>query len=199
MKPPLLDALLVVDVEATCYEDGTAPLGFVPEIIEVGVAVLSVASLEITETWSALVRPIRTTVSPFCEALTGHTQRRLEQEGRSFREVVNLLQSRYHSRRRSWASWGNYDRMMFENGCKEHAIPYPFGDTHYNVKNMVALAAGWDRTVGMSAAAAELDFLLSGKLHRGVDDAENIAGLLALVLTGARFSLLPIKEQERRL
>lgn len=51
-----LDRIVVVDIEATCWEDGPPP-GQTNDIIEVGVALLDVASLTVGDKHSILVRP----------------------------------------------------------------------------------------------------------------------------------------------
>jgi len=64
-----LDQILILDVEATCWE-GTPPDGQEAEIIEVGVCPLVVATGERLTRQSILVRPTRSTVSAYCTALT---------------------------------------------------------------------------------------------------------------------------------
>ena len=65
-----LDQIVVIDVEATCWE-GAPPDGQELEIIEVGVCPLVVATSQRLERHSILVRPARSTVSAYCTALIG--------------------------------------------------------------------------------------------------------------------------------
>ncbi|MFZ1266587.1 MAG: DNA polymerase III, partial [Anaerolineae bacterium] len=60
-----LDHILVVDVEATCWQ-GEPPPGQSSEIIEIGLCLLDVATLARVERRDILVRPIRSTISAFC-------------------------------------------------------------------------------------------------------------------------------------
>ncbi|MCB9131481.1 MAG: hypothetical protein H6647_11155 [Anaerolineales bacterium] len=53
-----LDNILVIDVEATCWQ-GDPPRGQSSEIIEVGLCLLDVAGLARVERRSILVRPAR--------------------------------------------------------------------------------------------------------------------------------------------
>ena len=63
----LLDKILVIDLESTCWE-GPPPLGQVSEIIEVGLVVVDVATLTRGEKRSILVKPVKSQVSEFCTA-----------------------------------------------------------------------------------------------------------------------------------
>ena len=66
------DLLNVIDVEATCW-DGPTPPGQTNEIIEVGICVLNIRTLERVERRHIMVRPERSEISAFCAELTGIT------------------------------------------------------------------------------------------------------------------------------
>jgi inhibitor of KinA sporulation pathway (predicted exonuclease) len=182
-----LDRVVVVDVESTCWE-GDPPPGEVDEIIEIGMCLLDVATGERSERASILVRPVRSRVSEFCTRLTRLTQSQVE-GGIPFAEACGRLGSEYGTKERLWASYGDYDRRMFERQCREMQVPYPFGLGHLNVKSLVALAFGLSREVGMSRALAHLGLPLEGTHHRAGDDAWNIAAILSRLLLGARAGL----------
>jgi inhibitor of KinA sporulation pathway (predicted exonuclease) len=175
-----LDHVLVVDVESTCWE-GSPPPGEVSEIIEIGICPLEVASGERGERRSVLVRPSRSAVSPFCTRLTTLTAEQVA-GGISFAEACAVLRKEFRSDRRVWASYGDYDRKMFERQCKDMGVGYPFGPRHVNVKTLFALAHALPREVGMAEAVRIAGHELDGTHHRGHDDAYNIAGLLAELL-----------------
>lgn len=179
-----LDAVLVIDIECTCWH-GETPPGENNEIIEIGVCTLSLATLERTAREAILVRPERSRVSAFCTELTTLTQAQVD-GGVSFREACARLKRHYKSKERLWASYGDYDRLQFERQCGETAIPFPFGPTHLNVKNLLAMSLALPHEIGMDAALPELALPLEGTHHRGVDDAWNIAALLARILRSAR-------------
>jgi inhibitor of KinA sporulation pathway (predicted exonuclease) len=178
------DTVLVVDIEATCWE-GAIPPGEEPEIIEIGLCVLDVASGERREKTSLLVRPERSAVSPFCTQLTTLTQADVD-AGLSFRDACALLKSRYTANDRIWASYGEYDRQQVERQCQSRGVPYPFGARHLNVKTLFALVHALPAEVGMAAALARQGLPLEGTHHRGADDAWNIAHLLAVLLGAGR-------------
>jgi inhibitor of KinA sporulation pathway (predicted exonuclease) len=100
-----LDQILVIDVESTCW-DGSPPPDQESEIIEIGVCLLDVVSCEQVARESILVKPQRSTISPFCTQLTTLTQAQVD-AGISFKEACGLLKSNYLSKERTWASYGD--------------------------------------------------------------------------------------------
>lgn len=172
-----LDRVLVVDVEATCW-DGPPPDGQTSEIIEVGVCVVDVRTAERVERHGVLVRPEHSTVSPFCTELTTLTQEQVD-GGVSFAEACALLREDFRARDRVWVSYGDYDRKQFERQCAATGVGYPFGPRHVNVKTLFALTRALPREVGMAQALEFAGHPLEGTHHRGVDDAWNIAALFA--------------------
>jgi inhibitor of KinA sporulation pathway (predicted exonuclease) len=183
-KRNLLDQIIIVDLEATCWE-GSPPSGEWAEIIEIGVCTLDIATGERREKESILVKPQHSRVSEYCTHLTTLTQSMLE-NGLTLAEACQHLQTHYNSRRRVWASYGDYDRKMLVRQCEEMDIPYPFGDTHVNIKNLLAISLGLPKEVGLDRGLAYLNMPMVGTHHRGVDDAWNMAGILALILLNAR-------------
>lgn len=172
-----LDQILVVDIEATCWE-GAPPKGQEAEIIEIGICPVDVQSLERLEKRSILVRPERSRVSPFCAELTTLTQKQLDKEGIPFAEACRILRKDYDSRDRAWASFGDYDRRQFERQCQSGDVTYPFGPGHINVKTLFALTHRLKREAGMAKALRLMNLSLEGTHHRAVDDAWNIAAIL---------------------
>jgi inhibitor of KinA sporulation pathway (predicted exonuclease) len=182
-----LDQLIVIDIESTCW-NSHPPDGQQQEIIEIGICMLEVASGERLERRSLLVRPEYSEVSPFCTELTTLTQEQVA-EGVPFDEACAILRSEYGAAERVWASYGDYDRRQFEKQCTQRGIAYPFGPSHINVKNLLALVYGLPREVGMVQALALMDLPVEGTHHRGVDDAWNTGLLLARLLLQRRGEL----------
>lgn len=179
-----LDRILVVDVEATCWE-GNPPPGQMSEIIEIGLCVVDVAALERVERRSILVRPLRSTISPYCTQLTTLTQADVD-AGIPLAEACRMLADDYKAGQRLFASFGDYDRQQFERNTADFGLRYPFGPTHLNIKNLAAVAYDWSREVGMSEALKRAGLLAEGIHHRGGDDAWNIAALLCHLLRRMR-------------
>jgi len=181
-----LDQILVIDLEATCWQDDP-PAGQESDIIEIGLCSLEVATGRRLDRTSIVVRPERSTVSSYCTALTTLTQDEVEQ-GISLDEACSLLRTRYGSKERLWASFGDYDRLMFERECETHQVEYPFGKGHINVKSLFAVAQGLEEELSLDEAMEWLGFPLEGHHHRGEDDAWNIARILGHLLLQARTS-----------
>lgn len=174
------DTVLVVDVEATCWPGGPPP-DEQSEIIEIGWCLLDAADGDIVRNGTQLVRPQRSKVSEFCTALTTLTPEMVA-GGVPFHEACAFLADELESRGLSWASYGEYDRKQFARQCESFGVPYPFGESHINVKAMFAEVKGLPRPVGMASALRILDLPLEGTHHRGGDDACNIAAILASVI-----------------
>ena len=179
-----LDQILVIDLEATCWQ-GDPPPDQEREIIEIGLCLLDVATGLRGEHTSIVVRPERSTVSPFCTALTTLTQEEVD-AGIPFAEACRLLRETYHARERVWASFGDYDRQQFERQCRAQQVVYPFGSRHINVKTLVSIVHRLPQEVELREALAIAGLPLEGHHHRGVDDAWNIAALLAETLWPGR-------------
>ena len=178
----LLDKILVIDLEATCWE-GEPPPDEESEIIEIGLCLVDVAAGDLELKRSILIRPEQSRISPFCTRLTTITQEQVN-AGVSFAEACALLREEYAGRERVWASYGDYDRCKLRAQCEARSVPYPFGRTHLNVKNLAALMLRLDQEVSLPQALAHFGWELEGIYHRGDDDAWNIARLLRALLWG---------------
>lgn len=167
------DRILFLDVEMTCWE-GPAPEGQVQEIIEFGLAEVDVPSLALVRTASFLVRPESSTVSPFCERLTGITAERLKKEGRWLSEVLATMKKEFGTQSKAWMSWGA-DRRAVMADCERKSAPNPFSEAFHDVGMQFSLMTGASASVGMQEAAAMLGVALEGRHHSGVDDAAQTA------------------------
>lgn len=182
------DFLVVVDIESTCWE-GEAPEGQQSDIIEIGICLLNLKTLQITKEDSFVVRPQKSTISAFCAKLTGWTQVQVNQ-GMSFAEACAEIRKKYKTRGRGWASYGNYDLKMFQKQCQCYEVEYPFGDQHLNVKQLFNVLQGGHKPVGLSQALKKVDLAFEGQPHKGKDDALNIARLLAQIIGKGREALV---------
>lgn len=175
-----LDKVLVIDVESTCWESDPPP-DQTSEIIEIGLCVLDITTGERSAPRAIMVKPQQSSISEYCTQLTTITPEMLS-DGLDFADACTLLQEEYNAHQRTWASYGDYDRLQFIKQCEQQGIPYPFGRTHINVKNLFALKLNLEREVGLRKAMTILEQPFEGTLHRGADDAYNIAAVLSWVL-----------------
>lgn len=180
-----LDQIIVVDIEATCWE-GNPPPGQEQEIIEIGICALDIASGSRTEKHSILIQPVRSQVSEFCSQLTTLTQQQMDKEGIPFADAIQRVRRDYQPEQRAWASYGDYDRLQIQRQCEQHGITYPFGRTHINVKNLLAVSLNLSHEIGLERAMQKLGLPLEGTHHRGHDDAWNIAAVLAEIFARTR-------------
>ncbi|MCI0650779.1 MAG: exonuclease domain-containing protein [Planctomycetes bacterium] len=178
------DEVVVIDLEATCWEDAP-PEGEETEIIEIGVCTLVLDGGERRARSSIIVKPEHSKVSDFCTRLTTLTQKQV-QRGIGFAEACAILKKDYHTKDRMWASYGDFDRRLFEEQCRVRKVAYPFGSTHLNVKNVFALFNGLRHEVDLKEAMTIMDLPFEGTHHRGGDDAWNIAAILGKLLHSAR-------------
>lgn len=179
-----LDKLVVIDLESTCDEPRPRWQG---EIIEVGVCLLDLQTLAITDKRGILVKPDNTPITPFCTSLTTLTPELIEREGISLFQAMVILQEQYGIRERTWASWGDYDRNQLIKDCNAHKYGFP-GEksSHINIKNTLAVEYGWRSGGGLDKALEKFGLTLEGTQHRGIDDANNIARIYAAHLTRVR-------------
>jgi len=178
-----LSAILVVDIEATCWEPKTPPEGQTSEIIQIGLCELLLKTQAIDRVLDLIVKPTTSAVSEYCTKLTGLTQDVVD-KGIAYPEASELLIREFKSKKRTWASFGDYDRYMFEKMSKQYDIQYPFGSRHINVKNLAALLRLFDKEYGMLGTLDKLGLIHFGKHHDGLDDAKNIANILSYILWG---------------
>jgi len=172
-----LDKIVVLDLEATCWNDPKEQ-GIQPsEIIEIGACFLDVKTGERSNKTSYIVRPKQSTVSAFCSSLTTLTQADVD-KGIPFINAINKFKHDFGLASRVWGSWGDYDRKMLISECSKHGIDYPLKQTHLNIKTLHALKNKLSKELGLGAAITNLAWVFDGTQHRGADDAWNIAAVL---------------------
>jgi inhibitor of KinA sporulation pathway (predicted exonuclease) len=158
------------------------PEGQRNEIIEVGACLLDLTTLRVGQKRSLLVKPTLSTISPFCTELTTITSELVDAEGVTFAEACAALETEFNTPRRLWASWGSYDRRLFDEQCALMGVRYPFSRSHVNVKHLFGRYVSQRRPMPMQDAMAMLKLESEGTLHRGHDDAWNIAQILRVLL-----------------
>ena len=171
------DKLLVVDLECTCWENEQPGNDERQDIIEIGVCLLDLASGAVEDPDGFIVRPRRSTVSPFCEKLTKISQNMVD-AGLEFEAALEILRERYQSTHRPWASWGNFDRVCMQGQCRDFGVEYPFSGDHFNLKTLHALHHRLPKAIGLFPAVKRAGLVWQGQHHRGVDDACNTARLV---------------------
>lgn len=179
------DYYLIVDLEATCSDDGTVPRHEM-EIIEIGAVVQSSRTFEIESEFQTFVRPVRhPELTPFCTELTGITQRDVT-GAPPFRDAIEAMKRWMVAFEDTlFCSWGDYDRNQFVQDCAYHQVAYPFRSEHLNLKAEFSRTLGRRKKLGIADALRSLGLEFEGSHHRGLDDARNIARVVRRVCSGA--------------
>lgn len=183
-----ISEIIVVDLEATCWEtkeeQGTQP----QEIIEVGVARLPLKTLVPIREDEIIVKPRYSKVSEFCTRLTTLTQEDVD-EGIDVEEALDILYNEYGTGAKMVACWGTWDIEHIGRETYQKRLRSPIGSLRMDVKSFYSMVKGMTKGVGMMAALEELKMEHEGTHHRGNDDAFNIARILARLMKGARDSI----------
>jgi len=171
--------VLVIDLEATCADDGSIPAEEM-EVIEVG-AVWATPDGEAIDTFQRFVRPThRPQLTAFCRSLT-HVEQASIDAAPTWPVVAAELAAfaKLHAGR-FWGSWGAYDRRQIERESVRHGLVDPLlGLHHRNLKSEFAKRRKI-KQVGMSTALQIAGLELHGEHHRALSDALNIVRLLAV-------------------
>lgn len=176
------DEIIIIDLEATCWEqDGDYQRQY-SEIIEIGICKMDAQTGRIIKNEGILIKPIHSEISAFCTKLTSITPAMVEQDGFSLKEACEILADEYGSNKLTWASYGAYDKQMLKDQCIKFGVNYPMSAQHVNVKVFFAEHHQLGRGIGMAGALKMLNIPLTGTHHRGVDDARNIAKIMSHLL-----------------
>lgn len=176
---------LIVDLEATCSNDGSVPRHEM-EIIEIGAVLQNARTFEIESEFQTFVRPVRhPRLTPFCTELTSITQEQVD-TAPLFPEALRAMKEWMEGFEDAlFCSWGNYDRSQFLQDCEYHAVAYPFDSGHLNLKEEFSRALATGRRFGVGGALRRLGLQFEGMHHRGIDDARNIARIVKAVAGAA--------------
>ncbi|HYO16880.1 MAG TPA: 3'-5' exonuclease [Thermoanaerobaculia bacterium] len=176
---------LIIDLEATCSNDGSVPRHEM-EIIEIGAVLQNARTFEIESEFQTFVRPVRhPRLTAFCTGLTSITQEQVD-AAPTFPEALQAM--------RKWmdgfedalfCSWGDYDRFQFLQDCQDHGVAYPFLTGHLNLKEAFSKSLNTRRRFGVDGALRKLGLELEGTHHRALDDARNIARIVRAVAGAA--------------
>jgi inhibitor of KinA sporulation pathway (predicted exonuclease) len=172
---------LVVDLEATCCDDGSIPREEM-EIIEIGAVLVEAATLQPVREMQAFVRPIRhPRLTEFCTRLTTITQAEVDAAPR-FPSAMARLRDFLRGTDALFCSWGAYDRNQLQRDARRHGVPLPLGRDHLNLKAAFSRRLGEPREYGTGQALRRVGLSFQGTHHRAIDDARNIARLLPYAL-----------------
>jgi len=165
---------IIYDLEATCWL-GRPPKGY-NEIIEIGAVRINEYS-EVIGRFENFVKPtVNPVLSGFCKKLTSITQSQVN-TARTFSKVLTDF--------KEWAdmyeedfyicSWGQNDKKLFADDCRLHNLDTAWLDRYVNLKSQYDQLKG-DVVKGNLKKIVEREgFEFTGKAHRAISDAENLA------------------------
>jgi inhibitor of KinA sporulation pathway (predicted exonuclease) len=179
-----MSRILIVDLEATCSENGEIPSEQM-ETIEMGACWIDLDTGSVLDRFQSFVRPVlNPTLTIFCVGLTGIQQDMVNQAS-EYPEAARLLRGfveKHYFPDSTWASWGNYDCKQLERDSLRHGVDAPIVLPHQNAKRLFAKAQRIGKEVGMAKACQLAGLILEGAHHRALDDAINVARLLPWAL-----------------
>ncbi len=178
------ELILVVDLEATCWEDkvdGTDRRQSVEdmEVIEFGCVVCK-RDGTVVDSKSYFVRPqLHPVLTAFCTQLTSIEQSDVNAAPfyPDVIEAINAWLEQYELS--SWSSWGNYDKNQLISEQNRHGVSPSFLMLpHENIKTQWKKSKKVPRNAGPKFALEYHGLEFEGQYHRAIDDAWNIARLI---------------------
>jgi len=178
--------IVVIDLEASCpAEDEGNNAVERSNIIEVGAVRLDRRSLEITATFSELVRPADYPVTPFITGLTGITAEMVagrETFDRAGRRFLDWYGPRNKAIIAAWGAY--YDLPLLRKECERFGLPFREhvvgGAFDLRAVGLVWLAEHGHRTSGATLESVVEKMGPADRFtsHRALDDARAAAAVL---------------------
>jgi inhibitor of KinA sporulation pathway (predicted exonuclease) len=182
--------LVIVDLEATCWDRSENRNFREMEIIEIGAVLIDLDKAGIISEFDEFVKPVNNPIlSNFCRKLTT-----IRQEDVDRADIFPVVWNRFLNWMETpedvlMSSWGKYDYYQFKLDCGLHKINYPFENRQINLKDLLYKKIG-RRRFGLSFALKKLGLMFEGTRHRGLDDARNIWEILKKASNGDPKNLL---------
>lgn len=188
----MINRLVVIDYEATCWNAPTDHQKQNQEIIEVGAAFIDCESLEVINELSILVKPsVYPKLDTFCTELTTITQDMVDKAG-NFTEANNVMMSLVKDAD-LFTSWGKFDYNILKKCCKLFGARYPFDERHLNMKNFVAHLLGIHPR-GIAKMCVYLALIFQGTQHRALADVKNILEIIKAIKPSSQPDMTSLTE-----
>lgn len=170
---------LFIDFEFTMPEGKANPIGFYPEIIEVGFA--AVKNGHITGEFSSFVTPTRfNKLTDRCKKFL-HINQSQTDLGMPFAELVSLLKSYDEKLLTTVVTWGNMDMKVLRNNCQKAGLDFPFTGKQVDLSLEYKRFFGDQNQTGLWKAVQAYGKEGTGKHHRALDDALTTYNIFKLV------------------
>lgn len=170
---------LFIDFEFTMPEGKANPIGFYPEIIEVGF--VAVKDGHITEEFSSFVTPTKfIKLTERCKKFL-HINQSQTDLGMPFVELVSLLKSYDEKLPTTVVTWGNMDMKVLRNNCQKAGLDFPFNGKQLDLSLEYKKFFGDQNQTGLWKAVQAYGKEGTGKHHRALDDALTTYNIFKLV------------------
>lgn len=168
--------VVIFDIEATC-EDRAISEHYNMETIEIG-AVKLIDNKPIDEFQTFIEPEYTSKLTPFCIKLTGITMDDLQGQPKFNKAIIDFYN---FIKDCDIYSCGEFDRKFLTRELEDKGTKYEheliknaINATHRDMKRNYTRILSKKKT-GMIGMAEELNIELTGLLHRGIDDARNLA------------------------
>lgn len=165
---------ILYDLEATCWL-GRPPKG-IQEIIEIG-AVKVNGYGEVVSEFNKFVRPtVNTRLSSFCTRLTTITQKDVDRANtfpkvaEEFKDWIGVYDEDF-----TLGSWGIFDIQMLRKDCELHKMETDWLSNFIDVKEQYRVIKNLEKGTGLKNTTRHEGFEFTGKHHRAISDAQNLA------------------------
>ena len=182
------DKIHVIDLEATCWGGAPHP-DERTEIIQIGICSLIIATGEIVNKTSLIIKPRHSTISEYCTNLTGITPV-IAKGGMLFADACNKIIKDFGTRNRVWASFGVGDKEMLESEyelkmqeCIEKRVKrFPFSEQYIDISMLFHIKNKLNGGCGLEDALNMYGTHFNGRPHDALMDAVNAAELLRFLI-----------------
>lgn len=179
--------LIFVDFEATCWDKNEKNKRPHAEIIEIGAVVTGQDLIEISK-FSVVIRPeIEPVLSDYCKELTGLSQTDVENGIEFNRAISNFYQwiLKYENMENTVLyTWGDYDIFLLKRSLRRHKYKNKDFLSIIHKGGLINLQEQFMKFTKLPSSSCNLVKALQiigenyhGKMHRSVDDAENVIKL----------------------
>ena len=165
---PSYHELFIVDLELTCHPDGEEPLGWHPEIIQVGWTKLHMESFTLSPPVSVFIKP-EGKISEFCTNLTGITYKQVK-SGIPWRDACKYIMRNFGTRKYPWAGWGD-DNLAVDAECLRTDSRSPFNEKYIDLSALYGFTFNNSRSTSLGRAAEHLNTDFCRPAHNAANDA----------------------------
>jgi inhibitor of KinA sporulation pathway (predicted exonuclease) len=175
--------IIVFDLEATCWE-GRDNAHKWREVISLGACILDLKTLEISDKFHMVCKPVRTEISEYCTRITGITKEQAE-NAVDFEVMTKSIMEKFQTKSFPCAAWGNDNEFMYYES-RDKDCKYPFSNEYINISLLYSVLFGTSHNNGLERSLAELGMKFEGEKHDPYWDSYNAARILKYLMEKSR-------------